>query len=112
MNDWRHLAISLWGENYARPMADVLGIAKRTVERWKVGAFEPKEPAQVEGELRRLINLMPKHPRIIGDIACRVARGETLDAIWTDYELREEACRSLSAVSPRPRFLRAPSVVS
>ena len=88
---WRILALTLWGENFARPMADVLGVHKKTVERWKLGHVVPPDPAYLEGRLRELIDLMPRTPRVIGEVAAREARGEEFWAIRRDYLTHRDA---------------------
>ena len=78
---WKDYAIRLWGDDFIAPMSDVLGINRRTIERWNAGEGAPREGLQAE--LRRIA--LRSHARQVGTILRRMARGETLADIRADY---------------------------
>ena len=41
MLDWEDSAHRLWGDDFIAPMSEVLGINRRTIERWRAGQGEP-----------------------------------------------------------------------
>ena len=68
---WRDDATALWGEDFVEPMALVLDVNQRTVERWKAGQVEP--PDGVLQDLQELHAFKPSDPKAVGAAAKLVA---------------------------------------
>jgi hypothetical protein len=66
---------ALWGEDWMAPLAEVLAVNRRTVERWRSG--EIIIPARISDELCRLPRIGSAQ-RAYGDMLRRLARGETM----------------------------------
>lgn len=93
MADWRDDCEKLWGADWIAPLSDVLGIARRTVERWKSGAIGAPRP-EIQAELRRLA-AMP-HPEIVGRIVRRLAAGDTVATIAAEIEADRKALEAVA----------------
>lgn len=78
MSDWQSACEALWGDDWIAPLSDVLGVNRRTVERWKSGDIDP--PKSIVSELVRLPRIGSAQ-RAYGDTLRRLARGETLEQI-------------------------------
>ena len=50
--DWQERCAALWGDDWIAPLADVLAVNRRTVERWRSGAIEI--PSAIADEIVRL----------------------------------------------------------
>lgn len=83
----RQTCEALWGDDWIAPLADILGVNRRTVERWKSG--DVPMPRHIANDLLKL-------PRIgtatsaYGDLLRRLARGESLDDLnqWVTDQRR------------------------
>lgn len=86
MKDWRKACTRLWGADWIAPLADVLGVSRRTIERWKA------ETIPIPERIRRdLIDLVieidaaadghNETMRVYGSILRRLANGESPDDI-------------------------------
>ncbi len=75
--DWQEWPQRLWGDDWIAPMSEVLGINRRTIERWRAGQGAPR--LHLQQELRRLA--LRSEARAIGMVLRRLANGEQLDDI-------------------------------
>ena len=94
MSDWQSACEGLWGEDWMAPLAEVLGVNRRTVERWRDG--QVAIPAHIAAELARLPRIGSAQ-RAYGDMLRRMARGETLEAIESDLADQRRAIHRLRA---------------
>lgn len=87
MARWQQWPERLWGDDWIAPMSEVLGINRRTIERWRAGQGEPN--LRLQEELRRL----GMHPlaRQMGAVLRRMAKGETVADIREDIRAMERA---------------------
>jgi hypothetical protein len=74
-------------------MAEVLGINRRTIERWNAGNGAPRE--SIQNELRRLA-IYPV-AREIGDVLRQMAQGVSLDEIEQGIRNQQVAVRRVRA---------------
>jgi hypothetical protein len=88
MTDWQLVCKGLWGPDWIAPLAEVLGVNRRTVERWKSGTVEI--PGDVVAELARLPRL-GSATRAYGEVLRRLARGETVEDLEQDLADRRRA---------------------
>jgi len=82
---WQDVCQALWGADWIAPLAEVLAVNRRTVERWRSGAV--RIPDAIIADLTRLSRSGPV-TRAYGDVLRRIARGETVEGIeaWmSDY---------------------------
>ena len=94
MSDWQTSCEGLWGPDWMAPLSDVLGVNRRTVERWREGAVAI--PAHISSELVRLPRIGSAQ-RAYGDMLRRLARGETMDTIESDLADQRRAIHRLRA---------------
>lgn len=91
--NWQEWPERLWGHDWIAPMAEVLDINRRTIERWRAGEGEPNIGLQTE--MRRLA--MHHEARAVGSVLRRLARGETLEDIRRDVRAMQIAITRVSA---------------
>jgi len=88
MTDWKRACEQLWGEDWIAPLADVLGVSRRTIERWKAGQM--RIPSSIAEDLVSLTSTLPASEvqlnRAFGSLLRRAARGEEPEDIdhWID----------------------------
>lgn len=75
MPDWQDAAIALWGEDWIAPLSEVLGINRRTVERWKAQEGAPRQ--MMQDALAMLARRSGADARAMGDTLRRMAGGVT-----------------------------------
>lgn len=73
--DWQEAARRLWGDEWITPLAEVAGVNKRTVERWKAGDGAP--PSAITETVTLLARRSGADARITGTILRRMVAGET-----------------------------------
>jgi len=95
VSDWQDAARALWGDDWIAPAADVLGINRRTLERWKAGQGGPR-PALAR-DLISLASGLPEDGRIFGQILRRIALGETPSGIADEIAGMERALRQIKS---------------
>ena len=78
MTDWQSACEGLWGTDWMAPLAEVLDVNRRTVERWRAG--EVAMPRHIADDLCRLPRIGSAQ-RAYGETLRRLARGETMDDI-------------------------------
>lgn len=78
VDHWHDACDALWGADWIAPLSDVLGVNRRTVERWKSG--EVPMPEHISSELVKLPRL-GSATRAYGETLRRLARGETMGEI-------------------------------
>jgi hypothetical protein len=84
----------LWGDDWVAPLAQVLGVNRRTVERWRNGDLQI--PAHIVAELVRLPRL-GSATRHYGELLLRLAAGDRLDELQRCNRDQMRALRRLEA---------------
>ncbi len=94
---WQTTCETLWGPDWIQPASEVLGITRRTVERWRNN--EREMPAEVQTELKKLLpkKLGIEATRAYGDVLRHVARGGTVESALHEIKLRMKAIDRLKA---------------
>ena len=90
---WRCDARKLWGDDFIAPMSEVLDLNRRTVQRWNLGEGEPAQRIQLE--LRRLASRT--QAQALGRVLRRMANGERLEDIASDYRAHVSAAKIIEA---------------
>jgi hypothetical protein len=90
--NWRNAAVALWGDDWIAPLSEVIGVNRRTIERWNSGDGQP--PDAIVADLIRLPRIGSAQ-RAYGDLLRRLARGETIEELETDAAKRKRALARL-----------------
>lgn len=95
--DWRDACVRLWGEHWMAPLADVLGVSRRTVERWNKG--DVQIPAETEHDIANIgpSSEEPIESRAYGELLRRHAKGESLSEIAEWVYIQQDALGTLEA---------------
>lgn len=83
--NWTKTCKLLWGDDWIAPLAEVLDVHRKTVERWKSGAI--KVPPEVEREIQSMAPFAREDvAREYGRLLRRHARGESISDMedWLD----------------------------
>ncbi len=91
MSNWQSWPKRLWGDDWIAPMSEVLGINRRTIERWRAGQGEPRR--ELQEDLWRLA-MAPEvravgqpEVRAIGRALRRLAAGRSFDDIRAEAKM-------------------------
>lgn len=96
--DWQAACVKLWGEDWIAPLSEVLGVSRRTVERWRSGDSPISQ--QLADEIVAASMTAGNEARLYGAFARRLANKEwpadleawlvaqrrALNAIYSDLE--------------------------
>lgn len=104
-DDWKNAAFLLWGEEWIAPLSEVMGINRRTVERWKAGQGEPREATRQA--LCGLARRAGSDARVTGGILREMAAGECADAIRGKINAMKRALVKIEAESERIASMRS-----
>lgn len=74
--DWQIACETLWGPDWISPASQVLGINRRTIERWRTDGGAPR----AADDLVRMARRAGGYSREYGDALRRLAGGETINA--------------------------------
>lgn len=97
--DWRTAAKRMWGDDWIAPLADVLQVSRRTVERWRSGRIPI--PEAIARDLASLPDL-GQASRSYGSILRRLSTGASVSDIEADIANRRTAL--LKIISDRGKY--------
>lgn len=92
---WQEAAQALWGDDWIAPMAEWADINRRTIERWKAGVGEPRQPLQ--DRLVAIARRAGTDAQVMGSILRRMARGETADNIRAEIAAMRRSLMRIEA---------------
>jgi hypothetical protein len=90
---WQEVCRRLWGDEWIAPLSEVLGINRRTAERWKAGSSVI--PDAVDEML--LVQQATPDDREYGEVLRRIANGETLEQLNAALKLKQDAINRFAA---------------
>ncbi|GGD38310.1 hypothetical protein [Aureimonas glaciei] len=90
---WQQVCQRLWGPDWVKPVSEVLGVNRKTIERWRDG-ITPIPDAIDE---MFLVQQSTPDDRAYGAILRRIANGETPDEIAAEMKLGFDALNRLQA---------------
>lgn len=113
--DWQAACVRLWGEDWIAPLSEVLGVSRRTVERWRSG--ESPISQQLVDEIVAASMMAGNEARLYGAFARRLANGErtldlaawlvaqrrTLDLIYSDLDDPDSLLQHLPQATERSK---------
>lgn len=92
--DWQSECEKLWGRDWIAPLSEVLGVNRRTVERWRSGAVTI--PSVVDNLICDAMENV-RQPRVMGAVFRMVAKGARPDDIRETLDRMEsEEVRTLA----------------
>lgn len=89
-SDWRDICQSLWGDDWMQPASDVIGVNRRTVERWRAG-HQTVPPAVIAALLSIPMDVGEPVIRAYGRILRQVALNGSLSSIAAYIEVQRHA---------------------
>lgn len=93
--DWRDICQSLWGDDWMQAAADVIGVNRRTIERWRAG--QQTIPRTVVEALELALIEDVNDRRAYGALLRRLAL--SADPHWkTLWNIADEAQRQFNAL--------------
>lgn len=95
--DWKEAARRLWGDDWIGPLAEVAGINRRTIERWKAGDGAPREI--VADTIIMLARRSGGDARVTGAVLRRMAGGATEADIRAEINAMKRALERIDGVS-------------
>lgn len=94
---WQEAARRLWGDDWIAPLAEVAGINRRTVERWKAGDGAPREI--IADTIIMLARRSGADAPIAGAVLRRMVQGETEAGIRAEINAIKRSLERLSGMS-------------
>lgn len=101
---WQDAAEKLWGGDWIAPMSEVLGINRRTIERWRAEEGAPSQ--QLQDDIAALARRGGTDARHIGTTLRRMAGGETVQDIIDDMNATKRALHKIEAEHDRIVLMR------